>query len=226
VSVALGEATFTASGVDVPLELGGVHALGGAIVRLVYPGDRYTATLTPAQTQDEWLPISDIQDGVTTLGLIRIGPTPREQLLRNAPWRATLHLTLRAGQSHGGAVTLTEAQLSGVDGVKLEGEVAREPVALGGPPALALTAARPNPFGGVTRLELTVDRPAQVTVAIYDLGGRLVTTLHRGSLLVGTHAFTWDGTRAGGVPVRRGVYFYRAAAGDVVRSRKLVLLGN
>ena len=90
-----------------------------------------------------------------------------------------------------------------------------------------LSAARPNPFTAATTFTLTLDRSSDVEVGIFDVGGRLVATLHRGRLAAGTREFTWNGVRAGGSAAPSGIYFYRAGASGQVVSRKMVLLrGN
>jgi flagellar hook assembly protein FlgD len=53
-----------------------------------------------------------------------------------------------------------------------------------------------------------------VTVGIYDVGGRLVTTLTDGERTPGRHELVWDGRGPGGQPLAAGVYWARVAAGD------------
>jgi hypothetical protein len=66
----------------------------------------------------------------------------------------------------------------------------------------------PNPFNPVTRIDFRLDRAGPVQLAVYDLAGRLVTTLHRGALPAGPHHVTWDGRSAAGEPVASGLYRY------------------
>jgi flagellar hook assembly protein FlgD len=42
---------------------------------------------------------------------------------------------------------------------------------------------------------------------VFDLGGRLVRTLHRGPLAAGPHAFEWNGRDQAGRRAAAGVYF-------------------
>jgi flagellar hook assembly protein FlgD len=92
-----------------------------------------------------------------------------------------------------------------------------------GPATVALSAARPNPFSNETRFELTLSAAApDVKLAIYDLTGRLVASLHSGALGAGSHAFVWDGRRADGTRAADGVYFYRARTGSSVMSKRIV----
>ena len=89
---------------------------------------------------------------------------------------------------------------------------------------LALSESRPNPFAAATRFEVTLEHAGPVEVAIFDLGGRKLYTVHRGDLPAGTHEFAWDGRLADGSRASDGVYFYRVDAGDETLARKLVLL--
>ena len=63
-----------------------------------------------------------------------------------------------------------------------------------------------------------------IEVAIFDLSGRRVATIHRGELPAGSREFAWNGRLADGSQARDGVYFYRAIAGAGTEARKLVLL--
>jgi hypothetical protein len=84
-------------------------------------------------------------------------------------------------------------------------------------PALSLRAV-PNPFAGSTRLELTMEREAPVRVAVYDVAGRLVRTLHDGRKAAGVHSFALDGQG-----LTSGVYFVRAVTGLGTSVQKIVL---
>jgi hypothetical protein len=100
------------------------------------------------------------------------------------------------------------------------------PVAAGpGAPAarLALSAPHPNPSRGAVRFALELPAASAVEVAIYDLGGRRVRTLHRGPLEAGRHDLTWDGGGAAGRRAAPGVYFARATAGVTTDTRRIVL---
>jgi hypothetical protein len=92
-------------------------------------------------------------------------------------------------------------------------------------PAPAILAQNwPNPFNPSTSIsfELLTAGPARLDV--YDLRGRLVTTLLDKELGTGTHSLDWDGTDAAGAPVASGVYLYRLSSGGSSVSRKMVLI--
>ncbi len=87
------------------------------------------------------------------------------------------------------------------------------------PDAFSLSAAYPNPFNPATSLDLTLAAPGEVTVAVYDLLGRRVATLHEGLLPVGTHALRFD---AAGLS--SGTYFVRATGAHTQQLRAVSLL--
>ena len=73
------------------------------------------------------------------------------------------------------------------------------------PEIFTLAPAYPNPFNSTTTLTLTLPQAQPVSVAAYDLLGREVALLHRGTLAAGTHRLVFDAT---GLP--GGVYVVRA----------------
>jgi len=83
-------------------------------------------------------------------------------------------------------------------------------------PSLALlNRAVPNPFVGSTSFAYQVpDGGAAVDVGVYNVAGRLVKTLARGTQSAGVFTVTWDGSDASGVKMAPGVYFLRSRIGD------------
>ena len=92
------------------------------------------------------------------------------------------------------------------------------------PASTALHQNHPNPFNPSTIIRYTLARPARVTLSVYDVTGRLVRELLDGPKPAGEFQVEWDGRTLRGEPASSGVYFYRMAAGDLVETRKMVLL--
>lgn len=89
-----------------------------------------------------------------------------------------------------------------------------------------LSASHPNPFADQTRFGVSVAAPTFAEVAVFDLAGRRVVTLHRGLLPTGTTQLAWDGRRRDGSRAPGGIYFYRLTLPDRVVNRRVVLLGT
>ncbi|HYW68263.1 MAG TPA: FlgD immunoglobulin-like domain containing protein, partial [bacterium] len=83
----------------------------------------------------------------------------------------------------------------------------------------------PNPFNPSTAIQYRVPSPGgRVTLAVYDLSGRLVRTLVDTYRSGGEHVAVWHGQDDAGRYVGSGVYFYRLAVGDTRLERKMVML--
>lgn len=77
----------------------------------------------------------------------------------------------------------------------------------------------PNPFNQSTIISYDLRAPSFLTISIYDLNGRLVTTLIDGQGGIGRHSITWNAAH-----LAAGTYFIRFAADDVVQIKKCILL--
>jgi hypothetical protein len=82
----------------------------------------------------------------------------------------------------------------------------------------------PNPFNPVTRISFYLERGGRVTLRIFDVAGRLVTTLVDRDLPAGPHSVTWRGHDDRGRQVATGVYFYALRSSKNVLTRSMVLL--
>ena len=77
----------------------------------------------------------------------------------------------------------------------------------------------PSPVGSVATVSLTLPEPAECTVAVYSLDGRLVNTVSDGLLPAGESALQWD---ASFVP--SGVYFVRVSGAGLNAGVRLVVV--
>jgi xylan 1,4-beta-xylosidase len=77
----------------------------------------------------------------------------------------------------------------------------------------------PNPFNPSTAIRFQLSTFGFVSLKIYDVLGREVTTLVNNIQQAGSHTFEWD---ASGLP--SGLYVYRIHAGDQVDSKKMLLM--
>ncbi|MBU0529226.1 type IX secretion system sortase PorU [bacterium] len=73
----------------------------------------------------------------------------------------------------------------------------------------------PNPFAHSTQFTFELTRPADVSIAIFTLGGRKIMQFDPEYFSVGFHAIDWNGKDAFGDKLANGVYLYRLkAVGD------------
>lgn len=87
---------------------------------------------------------------------------------------------------------------------------------------LAFGAIEPNPFASRMSMAYAVTSPAtsDVVIGVYDISGRMVRELVRGTQTPGQYVAQWDGRDSGGTPVRGGMYFVLGRiGGDHVQSR-------
>jgi hypothetical protein len=83
----------------------------------------------------------------------------------------------------------------------------------------------PNPFNPSTSIEFSMPKAEPVTLSIYDLNGRLVSTLiNNQTYLPGKHRIQWDGCDQTGNTVPSGMYFYRFMAGKFRKSESMMMV--
>ena len=92
------------------------------------------------------------------------------------------------------------------------------------PPAFALIAAAPNPFGDQTAVRWVLARDARVRAEVFDVRGRRVATLLDAARPAGPGEVRWTGRDGNGQAVAAGVYFVRVEAAGETRTRRLVLV--
>ena len=86
-------------------------------------------------------------------------------------------------------------------------------------PTILLPPDSPNPFNPSTTIRFDLPAAGQVSLAVYDVSGRLVATLADGLRQAGAHEVTFDGSG-----LASGVYLYRISAGQRTATGKMVLL--
>ncbi|NNF08044.1 MAG: carbohydrate-binding protein [Candidatus Eisenbacteria bacterium] len=93
-----------------------------------------------------------------------------------------------------------------------------------GPTTFGIARSFPNPVRSRTTIEYTVPADGPVTVAIFDVRGRLVRTLVDESVASGTHTVSWDGKDNDGRPLASGIYYHRLETGGRAHMGKMVLV--
>jgi hypothetical protein len=95
------------------------------------------------------------------------------------------------------------------------------------PSGIQLLPCYPNPFNPSTTIAFTLSSKSFVTLKIFDLIGREVTTIISGEFEAGKYSRQWNAEGCAS-----GVYYYRIQAGNLstssgqvfVETKKLVLL--
>ena len=87
------------------------------------------------------------------------------------------------------------------------------------PSKYVLEQNSPNPFNPTTMISYSIPAMSHVTLRVYDILGRLVSTLVNGEQAPGEHVVRFDGTG-----LASGVYFYRLESNGFTQTKKLLLL--
>ena len=82
----------------------------------------------------------------------------------------------------------------------------------------------PNPFNPSTAIKFFIPDNSDVTIKIYDMLGREVTTLINQQSTAGYHIVYWNGRDSYGRDAASGVYLYRLTAGSFTETKKMNLL--
>jgi hypothetical protein len=129
------------------------------------------------------------------------------------PSESLAQFTLALNSAAGSAIIYLTVPLGNVTGV-LSGDLGR----------VTLLALReyPNPARGAVGIQFGLPRPADVSLAVYDVNGRLVRSLAQSRTAAGWHELYWDGDDALGRAMATGVYFLRMTATADGEARQLV----
>lgn len=111
-----------------------------------------------------------------------------------------------------------EVLLAQVQGTSVSGTPPDELI-----PSVRLGSGHPNPFSSSTTIDFALSGSAYARLMVFDVEGRLVTTLVDDVLGPGMHTVEWNGSDLAGTRVSPGVYLVRLESGRETRSRKIVL---
>jgi hypothetical protein len=82
----------------------------------------------------------------------------------------------------------------------------------------------PNPMGEFTMFTFSLKEPAQTSLIIMDVSGRIIKKVQMGNLSPGKHYFNWDGRDHNGNMLPSGCYYYRLIANDQCITKTLLLI--
>ena len=132
-----------------------------------------------------------------TSGYLQVGDTPEFKLLKED---RLLPLT-------GDIAAFTNNTLYSISNLRLL------------PQEFDLSPAYPNPFNPATTLSFALPQETDVSVIIYDLKGRVVTTLINRTMQSGYHSAIWNANQ-----YSSGLYFVQMVAGEYMNTQKLMLV--
>jgi hypothetical protein len=92
------------------------------------------------------------------------------------------------------------------------------------PTGFTLQANYPNPFNPVTNIAYSIDKSTEVQLTVFDITGRIVTTLVDQQQSAGTYTVQWNGRNRHGEAMPSGVYFYKLVTPDNSMVHKMMLV--
>jgi hypothetical protein len=93
------------------------------------------------------------------------------------------------------------------------------------PMEFELSQNYPNPFNPTTTIPFSLNKTEQITLAVYDVSGKLITTLiNDQSYAQGKYTASWNGMDNSGAMAASGIYLYQLKAGNRIESRKMLLV--
>ena len=205
---------------------GQVTATFSVDVRIIHPniGDLRVILISPTGSQ-VWL---HNRGGTNTDNIIGNYPntltpvTPLGQLVgQNLDGTWSLKVTDSAAGNIGTIESWGINDVSGYECEDVASAVGDEAV----PTRFTVFQNHPNPFNPMTTISFSVPENAGVvSLAIYDVSGRLVRHLENSQLSAGQYSRVWDGRDATGRTVSSGAYFYRLSGQGFSEAKKMILM--
>ncbi len=87
------------------------------------------------------------------------------------------------------------------------------------PKEYSLSQNYPNPFNSITRMNFGLPTSSQVKISVYDLSGRLVSTLQNANYDAGNHEISWDAST-----FSTGLYLIRMETDQFTSVRKATII--
>ena len=91
--------------------------------------------------------------------------------------------------------------------------------AVAAPEAFTLHNAYPNPFNPTATISYELSESANVNLVVFDVSGRVVSTLADGMLFAGSYSHEFKAHN-----LASGVYFYKLTVGNMTDTKKMILM--
>ena len=82
----------------------------------------------------------------------------------------------------------------------------------------------PNPFNPSTNILFSTPEQGDITIIIYDVNGNRVRLLLNEFKTAGSYKINWDGKNENGFLISGGLYICTITYGDIVQTKKMILL--
>ncbi len=92
------------------------------------------------------------------------------------------------------------------------------------PSSIELMQNYPNPFNPSTSISYTISNNSMVQLNIFNINGQTISTLVNEQKDPGTYNIEWDGKNSSGTNVSSGIYLYRLTSGNIINTKKMILL--
>jgi hypothetical protein len=92
------------------------------------------------------------------------------------------------------------------------------------PKEFTVLPAFPNPFNPSTTITYGLNTDSKVSIQIFNITGRLITTLINAEQASGWHSIVWNATNQQGERIPAGLYLSKITSGNEVKTSKLMLL--
>ncbi len=76
----------------------------------------------------------------------------------------------------------------------------------------------PNPFHGITTIDVTLAKPASLSIEVYNVMGQKVMNVNKGNVSAGPYQFVFDGNQ-----MNSGVYFYTVKINNESYTHKMIV---
>jgi len=82
----------------------------------------------------------------------------------------------------------------------------------------------PNPFSELTQIDFSLTETTNVSLKIYDVVGKMVSTLVNEKLDAGNYNVTWYATDDNGAKLEGGIYIYQLVSGNKTVTKKMLFI--
>ncbi|MCK5037286.1 MAG: T9SS type A sorting domain-containing protein, partial [Candidatus Sabulitectum sp.] len=91
-------------------------------------------------------------------------------------------------------------------------------------PGFFLDHVYPNPVTANASINFSTSSAGNVSLEVYDISGRIISSIHSGTMEAGAHSFTWNGSDSDGGLIPSGLYFLNLSTQEGRRTQAFAIL--